>query len=114
MIKHLLLSLAFVCLALPVFGQTDFPTPTLKDVDHQTVELKDIIGNGKLTVVAVWATWCQPCHVELDHMKDYLDKWEDELGVQFLAISVDKRHMVGRIPALVSRKGWEYDIPRRF
>ena len=32
------------------------------------------------------------------------------MGVQVFAISIDKRHMVNRIPSLVSRKGWEYEI----
>ena len=48
--------------------------------------------------------------MELDHMKSYLSKWENEYGAQVLAISVDKRHMVPRIKPLVSRKGWKYDI----
>ncbi|OAV44859.1 TlpA disulfide reductase family protein [Lewinella sp. 4G2] len=110
MIKQLFFSLLLVGMAGSLSAQAAFPTPTLKTVDHQSVELADKIGNGQVTVVAVWATWCQPCHMELDHMSKYLDKWKNELDVQFLAISVDKRHMVNRIPALVSRKGWEYDI----
>ncbi|MEM6770008.1 MAG: TlpA disulfide reductase family protein, partial [Bacteroidota bacterium] len=61
-------------------------------------------------VIAVWATWCQPCHIELDHMKGHLNKWQDEYGVNVVAVSVDQRHMVNRIKPLVSRKGWKYNI----
>lgn len=43
-------------------------------------------------------------------MKSYLSKWENDYGAQVLAISVDKRHMINRIPPLVKRKGWQYDI----
>ncbi len=91
-------------------AQKQFPTPDLVRIDRTPVALSDYVGNGKPTVIAVWATWCQPCHMELDHMKAYLSKWENEYGAQVLAISVDKRHMVSRIKPLVSRKGWKYNI----
>lgn len=110
MFPRILIALALVCFGITANAQKTFPTPQLKTVDHQSVNLSDKIGQGKITVVAVWATWCQPCHVELDHMKKYLNKWQDELGVQVLAVSIDQRHMVNRISPLVSRKGWEYDI----
>ena len=104
-----LLLLLFVATATAT-AQKAFPTPDLVTVDQQPAALKDYIGNGKATVVAVWATWCQPCHTELDHMKAYLDKWEKDYNANVLAISVDQRHMVRRIPPLVQRKGWKYNI----
>lgn len=91
-------------------AQKAFPTPELITVDREPAALSDFVGNGEPTVIAVWATWCQPCHVELDHMKSYLDKWEGEYGANVLAVSVDQRHMLNRIKPLVSRKGWKYDI----
>jgi len=91
-------------------GQKAFPTPDLISTDQKTASLSDYVGTGKPTVIAVWATWCMPCHMELDHMKPYLDKWQTEYGANFLAISVDKRHMINRIDPLVKRKGWKYDI----
>lgn len=103
----LLLSLFFT---FSLAAQKAFPTPELVTIDRQPAALSDYVGNGKPTVIAVWATWCQPCHMELDHMKGYLDKWENEYGAQVLAISVDKRHMVSRIKPLVSRKGWKYNV----
>ena len=110
MFKNFLPLVALLLLTFSVKAQKAFPTPTLADVSLQSVELSEFIGQGKPTVVAVWATWCYPCHMELDHMKSYLDKWEQEYGAKVLAISVDKRHMVNRINPLVKRKGWKYDI----
>ena len=109
MIKQFFL-LALLFAATTVFGQQQFPTPQITDLEKAPVELADYVGQGKPTVIAIWATWCQPCHMELDHMKAYLDKWENEYGATVLAISVDKRHLVPRIKPLVSRKGWQYDI----
>ncbi len=110
MSKHLFISLLFLGLGFSLSGQKTFPTPTLATVDLLPAELKDYVGQGKPTVIAIWATWCQPCHAELDHLKSYLPKWQNEYGAQFLAISVDSRSMVHRIKPLVSRKGWKYDV----
>jgi peroxiredoxin len=104
------LPLLLLVFSVTLFAQKDFPTPKLVTLDKQPAELADYVGKGKPTVIAIWATWCQPCHMELDHMKSYLTKWEAEYGAQVLAISVDKRHMVNRISPLVKRKGWPYNI----
>lgn len=109
MIKQILLALLLL-FSVTMTAQAAFPTPELIDVDRSAVALSDYVGNGKPTVIAVWATWCQPCHVELDHLKPYLSKWEENYGATVLAISVDKRHMINRIKPLAGRKGWKYDI----
>jgi len=98
------------CFMGNLMAQKTFPIPDLVTVDLETVALSDYVGNGKPTVIAIWATWCQPCHMELDHMTSYLDKWENEYGAQVLAISIDKRYMINRIKPLVSRKGWKYNV----
>lgn len=109
MLKQVLfLSLLFVSGHL--LAQQQFPTPQITDLAKQPVELSDYVGQGKPTVIAIWATWCQPCHVELDHMKSYLNKWEEEYGATVLAVSVDKRHQFPRIKPLINRKGWKYNV----
>lgn len=111
MTKPLILSTLLIFVGLSIISaQRAFPTPQLVDVNQQSVQLSDYVGNGKPTVIAVWATWCQPCHLELDHMKSYLEKWTGEYGAQVLAVSVDKTYQVRKIKPLVARKGWTYDI----
>ena len=110
MYKYLLSLLTVFFLSAATQAQTDFPKPQLTTVEGEPVELAERIGKGVPTVIAVWATWCQPCHMELDHMKKYLDKWEGEYGVNVLAVSIDQPNMVKRIAPLVSRKGWAYEI----
>lgn len=91
-------------------AQKSFPLAQVIDLDRQPVALADYVGNGKLSVIAVWATWCQPCHIELDHLKGHLTKWEEEYEVNVLAISIDQRHQFNRIKPLVRRKGWKYNV----
>lgn len=111
MFKNIILPVLLLFFALTgLQAQAAFPTPDLITVDQQPVALSNFVGNGKPAVIAVWATWCQPCHMELDHMKSYLSKWENEYGANVLAVSVDQRHMINRISPLVQRKGWKYKV----
>lgn len=109
-IKSTLPLLLFCLLSFGLRAQQTFPTPELMTVDRQPVTLANYIGKGKPTVISMWATWCGPCQVELDHMKPHLEKWEGEYGANFLAISVDQRHMINRITPMVRRKGWKYNV----
>ena len=110
MSKFLLPLLLLLSLSTGVSAQKAFPTPTLETLDGQPAPLDDIVGEGKPTIIAVWATWCQPCHQELDHMKSFLESWENEYGARVIAVSVDKRYHINRIAPLVKRKGWDYDV----
>lgn len=105
-----LLSLFALLFATTLPAQDAFPTPTLMDLDRAEVPLAERIGQGKPTVVAIWATWCQPCHIELDEFKAHAAEWAEQYDADVLAISIDKRHMVNRIQPLIDRKGWEYDV----
>ncbi len=108
--KFILPMLLCCLLSVGAQGQKYFPTPKLMTVDRQPAALDNYVGKGKPTVISMWATWCGPCKTELDHMKPYLEKWEGEYDVNFLAISVDQRHMINRIKPMVQRQGWKYKV----
>lgn len=108
--KRIFFSLIFLTMTLSLSAQRAFPTPELINTEREAAALADYVNNGKPTVVAIWATWCFPCHKELDEMKPYLGKWELEYGADFLAISVDQPRYFRRIVPLVKRKGWDYHV----
>ncbi|MTB51544.1 TlpA disulfide reductase family protein [Lewinella sp. W8] len=97
-------------LSVGLSAQDVFPTPELLDVKRAPASLATYVNNGKPTVVAIWATWCFPCHKELDEMKPYLGKWEMEYGADFVAVSVDQPRYFRQIQPLVKRKGWAYNV----
>lgn len=43
---------------------------------------------GKVVLVDIWATWCQPCRVELPHLKALEESMKGK-NVEFVSISVD-------------------------
>ena len=64
------------------------PAPgfSLHSVDGKTVNLADF--HGKAVVVNFWATWCQPCRVEMPWFVELQKRYGPE-GLQIVGISVD-------------------------
>lgn len=87
-----------------------FPNANLKTLDRQEVALTDYIGQGKNTVIAVWATTCPNCIMELDHMKDYTAKWAQEYNAEVIAVSMDQYQRVRRVRPMVNGRQWPYTI----
>jgi cytochrome c biogenesis protein CcdA/thiol-disulfide isomerase/thioredoxin len=65
------------------------PTPelTLKDLNDKDVSLADY--KGKVVLVNFWATWCDPCRIEIPWLIDIQKKYGDK-GFTILGISMDE------------------------
>ncbi len=71
----------------PTGAGTVAPDFTLKSIDGKTVKLSDL--KGKAVVVNFWATWCQPCKIEMPWFVELQKKYGPE-GLQILGISADE------------------------
>ncbi len=103
---------ALICLTLTtsLMAQKDVPDLNLKTLDGKTVNLQDYSNNGKITVISFWATWCAPCKKELDAIADIYPDWQEEYDVELLAITIDTRRQLAKVPGVVETKGWEYIV----
>lgn len=45
---------------------------------------------GKVLLINIWATWCQPCHEETPDLVDLYNKYKDE-GFVILGVSTDEK-----------------------
>ena len=86
------------------------PSVNVKTMDGKTVNIKDMVGNGKITVISFWATWCSPCKRELDAISEIYEDWQEDYGMELLAITIDDSRGMAKVPAMVASKGWEYKI----
>lgn len=108
----LLLAIPFLSFA----GENDstnlqkLPDIIVKNSDGENVNLADFGKNGKITVISFWATWCKPCIKELRNMNDLLPDWEEEYGVELVAISVDDARNVPRVRPFAVGQGWDFTI----
>ncbi len=100
----------FLFLTNQVVGQKAFPDASVYTLDGQQVALKDYIKEGKITILSLWASWCSPCKKELDAIADYYEDWQADYNVELLAITIDTRRALAKVPGIVSTRGWDYTI----
>lgn len=104
------LFLFFSILSLTVFAQKTMPDINIETLDGQSVNLQDYAKNGKITVVSFWATWCSPCKKELDAIADLYPDWQKKYDVELLAITIDTKRALTKVPGIIESKGWEYIV----
>ncbi len=69
----------------PVTG-TPAPDVTFKDLDGKGVSLNQY--RGKVVLVNFWATWCEPCQVEIPWLIEMQQKYSSK-GFTILGVDVD-------------------------
>ena len=60
---------------------------TLHDLDGQPVRLTDY--KDKVLVINFWATWCEPCKIEIPAFEDLHSRYHRR-GLQIIGINVDE------------------------
>ncbi len=108
MMKFLFTLLLFLTI-FPVCSQ-QIPQIVLKDIDGNTIDVKDFSQSDDLKILSFWATWCVPCINELDAISDVYEEWQEETNVEIIAIATDDSRTQKRIRPLVNGKGWDYTI----
>lgn len=80
-------------------------TPFTYSVTDLNGESKSIaVGNGKITFLSYWATWCPPCIAELPGIQElYLDYGHE---INFILLTQENMEVVQRF---MKKKG--YDLP---
>ena len=88
-------------------AETEAPDFQLRDIYKKEVSLSDY--KGKVVLVNFWATWCQPCLVELPHLQEIYTELKDKDFV-VLSISVDAPRDVSKVKPLVKTRGLEFPV----
>lgn len=120
-IKTTLYVLLFV-IGASLTAQEKVPNVYLETLNGDRVNIQTLTNTDQVTVLSFWATWCMPCLRELGAIHEVYKTWQEETGVQLIAISTDDSRTKNRVKPLINGKGWDYtilldtnqDLKRRF
>lgn len=91
------------------YGQ-EIPNLTIKDIDGETTTTEKLLEGDNVKIISFWATWCVPCINELDAIEEVYEDWQDETGVEVIAVATDDARTKKRVQPLVNGKDWSYKI----
>jgi thiol-disulfide isomerase/thioredoxin len=78
------------------------------DLDGSRVTRESL--EGKVVIVDVWATWCQPCMHSLPNLNRVYQQYKDNPRVAFLAVSIDES-TVPNEKLVEAFEGIQVDLP---
>jgi cytochrome c biogenesis protein CcmG/thiol:disulfide interchange protein DsbE len=83
------------------------PSVKLVDMNGKSVNTAELGFKGPV-VISFWATWCAPCKRELNTINELYADWQEETGVNLVAVTIDDEKTKNQVPVYVDGKGWEY------
>ena len=106
-----LLSLTLLLGWTAAVSAQDIPSVELKDLADMTVDTRAFVEEAEGPVLfCFWATWCSPCKRELNNYADLYPDWQDETGVELVAVSIDDPRSMMRVKPYVNSVSWDYTV----
>jgi thiol-disulfide isomerase/thioredoxin len=78
-------------------------------LDGGNVKLPNLIGNGKVTLVNIWATWCGPCRREIPDLVALQNKFKDN-EVSIIGLTVEEPDKESLVRAFSKQFSINYKI----
>jgi thiol-disulfide isomerase/thioredoxin len=78
-------------------------------LDGGNVKLQNLVGNGKVVLVNVWATWCGPCRREIPDLVALQDKFKGK-EIEVVGLTVEEPDKESLVRAFSKQFSINYKI----
>ena len=82
---------------------TDFTLPTLTGE-----EMSLSSEQGKVVILNFWASWCEPCNIEMPHLQSFYEKYKAD--VEILAVNVTNKDSEAAVKKFVDQYALTFPI----
>ncbi len=110
MVMTLMVVFGMAAIAQEASTGNKIPSVTIKNIDGNSFDTKDITNDGKPIIISFWALWCKPCKLEMDAYNENYADWVEETGVKIYAVSIDDARSTAKVLPFVSGKGWTMEM----
>lgn len=109
-IHTFLLPAFLLCAGINSVHAQSLPAVQLKNLAGESISTADLAIEGQPTLICFWATWCSPCKRELNNYAELYEDWQDETGVNIVAVSIDDQRSIRRVAPYVNSVLWDYEV----
>jgi len=81
----------------------------IKLLDGGNARMPNLVGNGKVVLVNLWATWCGPCQREIPHLIALQDKFKDN-GIEVVGLTVEEPEQENLVRAFAKQFSINYKV----
>lgn len=96
--------------ALTAKAQKNLPSVQLKNLAGESISTSNLAQDDAPTLICFWATWCSPCKRELNNYAELYEDWQEETGVNIIAVSIDDQRSIRRVAPYVNSVLWDYEV----
>ncbi|SJZ57596.1 TlpA family protein disulfide reductase [Porphyromonas cangingivalis] len=103
--KKIIFFLVMMCAGLIC---THAQNVNIENLKGEKILFSDLIKGDKPVIVSFWATWCKPCLMEMDALKEIKEEWEGKIRI--VSISIDDSRSKNKVPSFVKGRNYPFEI----
>lgn len=103
--KKVIFFLVMMCAGLI---STHAQNVNIENLKGEKILFSDLIKGDKPVIVSFWATWCKPCLMEMDALKEIKEEWEGKIRI--VSISIDDSRSKNKVPSFVKGRNYPFEI----